>query len=171
MKIRIALLIFLLGDCFLITSTYAQEISATRVKEKTEKSARFLQKEGEAGLAAISDPESEWAKEPYLFVYDLDGNIIAHPNNKLIGKKFLGIKDLKGKMFPAEFVMVAKSDKGKGWVTALSTQPRRRNEPNHTGQNLEPADIRSRHHHILDSDQSVFSERVVGYSQPEQPGQ
>ena len=116
MKIRIALLIFLLGDCFLITSTYAQEISATRVKEKTEKSVRFLQEKGETGLDAISDPESEWAQEPYLFVYDLDGKIIAHPNNNLIGKKFLGIKDVKGKMFPAEFVMVAKSDKGKGWV-------------------------------------------------------
>lgn len=116
MKIRIVLLSSLLGLCFLMASAYGQEVSATRVKEKTEKSARFLQEEGESGLAAISDPESEWAKEPYLFVYDLDGNIIAHPNSKLIGKKFLGIKDVKGKMFPAEFVMVAKSEKGKGWV-------------------------------------------------------
>lgn len=116
MKTGIGLLIFLLFGFFLAAFAYGQEISAIQVKEKTEKSVRFLLAEGAAGLDAISDPESEWAQEPYLFVYDLDGKIIAHPNNNLIGKQFLGIKDVKGKMFPAEFVMVAKSDEGRGWV-------------------------------------------------------
>lgn len=101
---------------FFVNTALSQEVSAKQAKKKTEDSVRFLLENGDEGLDAISDPNGEWAREPYIFVYDLDGTIIAHPNNNLIGKKFLGIKDVKGKMFPAEFVMVAKSEAGKGWV-------------------------------------------------------
>ena len=103
----------LLGGAGLIG---AQEIGVREVKDKTLAAAEFLSEAGEEGLAAIGDLEGEWAREPYVFVYNLQGAIIGHPNPRLIGKNFMGVKDVKGKMFPAEFVLVARSEIGRGWV-------------------------------------------------------
>jgi signal transduction histidine kinase len=89
---------------------------AKTLKAKVEKAAEYLSQKGEAGLPEFSDTSSKWAQTPYIFVYDLKGNIIAHgANPKLVGKNLMGLKDVKGNMFAAEFVAVAK-DPGQGWV-------------------------------------------------------
>jgi signal transduction histidine kinase len=94
----------------------AMASDAKTVKAKVEKAAKYLTEKGEAGLAEFSDTNSEWAQNPYIFVYDLKGNIIAHGSNpKLVGKNLMGLKDVKGNMFAAEFVATAKGP-GKGWV-------------------------------------------------------
>lgn len=90
-------------------------VTATDVKAKVDKAAAYLADKGPAGLAEFSDTQSEWAQPPYIFVYDLKGTIIAHGSNpKLVGKNLMGLKDVKGNMFAAEFVAIAK-DKGHGW--------------------------------------------------------
>lgn len=89
---------------------------AKTVKDKVAKAAKYLAEKGPAALPEFSDTASPWAATPYIFVYDLKGNIIAHgANPKLVGKNLMGLKDVKGNMFAAEFVAVAKSP-GKGWV-------------------------------------------------------
>jgi cytochrome c len=89
---------------------------AKEVKAKTKAAAKYLAEKGQAGLAEFSDTSSKWAQTPYIFVYDLKGTIIAHgANPKLVGKNLMGLKDVKGNMFAAEFVSVAK-DNGHGWV-------------------------------------------------------
>lgn len=85
------------------------------MKAKVEEAAKFLGEKGEPGLAEISDPKGKWAAEPYIFAYNLEGTIIAHSNPPtLVGKNLLSIKDVKGFLFAAEFVKIAKSP-GKGW--------------------------------------------------------
>lgn len=55
-------------------------------------------------------------RDLYIFVYDLDGNNVAHGNNpKMVGKNLLEMKDHDGKYIIKGFIEVAKS-KGKGWV-------------------------------------------------------
>jgi signal transduction histidine kinase len=78
------------------------------LKAKCEEAAR---------LQEFCDPRGKWAwKDSYVFVYDLTGKIIAHSNPPtLVGKNLIGLKDIKGNMFAAEFVSIAKSEKGKGW--------------------------------------------------------
>ena len=94
----------------------AQAADAKTAKAKVEKAAKYLAEKGKAGLAEFSDTKSEWAQTPYIFVYDLKGTIIAHGSNpKLVGKNLMGLKDVKGNMFAAEFVAVAKGA-GHGWV-------------------------------------------------------
>lgn len=99
-----------------VSESVAQDGMAAQAKSKSEKAAEFLAQNGDEGLKQISDPGSDWAQAPYVFVYDMNGKIIGHPNNKLIGKDFLGVKDVKGKLFAAEFLATAKSDAGHGWV-------------------------------------------------------
>lgn len=93
----------------------AQEITAKQMMIKCKEAARHLEEKGEAALPEFSDLASQWAVEPYIFVYDLEGTIIAHGSNpKLVGKNLIGLKDVKGNMFAAEFVQIAK-EKGRGW--------------------------------------------------------
>lgn len=95
---------------------YAVDQAAIKaLKAKVEDAAKFLSEKGKDGLAEFAGQENKWKQEPYIFVYDMTGTIIGHTENpKLIGKNLMGLKDVKGNMFAAEFVGIAK-EKGKGW--------------------------------------------------------
>lgn len=55
-------------------------------------------------------------RDLYIFVYDLNGNSVAHGNNpKMVGKNLLEMKDHDGKFIIKGFIDVANA-KGKGWV-------------------------------------------------------
>jgi len=97
-------------------NAFAEEYSIKDVKKKAIEAAEYLSRHGEEALKEFNDPGSRWSKEPYAFIDDLNGNIIAHPKSILVGKNLLIMKDIKGKMFAAEFLKVAKSEKGAGWV-------------------------------------------------------
>lgn len=68
-------------------------------------------------LAAISDPQGVFVKgEIYVFAYDFNGVIVAHPKNpKLVGKNMLEVPDVDGKFFRKDIVALAKK-KETGWV-------------------------------------------------------
>ncbi len=63
-------------------------------------------------------------KNSYVFSINIDTkNVIAHAiKPKLIGKNLVHIKDIKGKMFFAEFINIAKA-KGNGWVDYMWPKP------------------------------------------------
>lgn len=64
----------------------------------------------------LTDPDGPWVDgEWYLFASHFDGYIIAHLNEKLVGKSFHGVRDVKGKAFFAELQRIAQSSEGKGW--------------------------------------------------------
>jgi len=55
-------------------------------------------------------------RDLYVFVYDLNGNNLAHGNNpKMVGKNLIEMKDADGKLIIKSFIDVANS-KSKGWV-------------------------------------------------------
>jgi signal transduction histidine kinase len=55
-------------------------------------------------------------RDLYIFVYDMNGNNLAHGNNpKMVGKNLLEMKDHEGKFIIKSFIDTA-SSKGKGWV-------------------------------------------------------
>ena len=65
---------------------------------------------GNSGNTAFHD------RDLYIFVYDLNGNNVAHGNNpKMVGKNLLEMKDHDGKYIIKGFIDVANT-KGKGWV-------------------------------------------------------
>ena len=58
----------------------------------------------------------------YVFVYDLEVNMIAHPKADLVGKSMKGKPDPKGKKFRDLIVEGAKKD-GTGWVEYMYQKP------------------------------------------------
>ena len=59
----------------------------------------------------------------YIFVYDLNGTMLAHPNRALIGQNLIDRPDAKGKMFRKDIIGIAKT-KGSGWVDYVYTNPK-----------------------------------------------
>ena len=58
----------------------------------------------------------------YVFVYDTDVNMLAHPNASLVGRNYKGKPDVKGKNFRDEIVEGAKAN-GTGWVDYAYQKP------------------------------------------------
>jgi signal transduction histidine kinase len=71
----------------------------------------------EKAIAEINKPRGMFDKgEVYVFAYDLQGVMVAHPKNPaLIGKNLYNVPDTEGKLFRKEIVEKAKV-KGSGWV-------------------------------------------------------
>lgn len=112
---------------FCVNVVFAAE-SATKEEcvAMCKKAAQMYKEQGEAAtLKAINDPHGPFIwKGDYVFALDVEKKcIVAHPiKPKLIGKKVVGLKDINGKMFFAEFVTVAK-EKGQGWVDYMWPKP------------------------------------------------
>jgi fumarate reductase flavoprotein subunit len=93
-------------------------------KAMVEKAIAYLKENGrEKTLAEINEPGGLFAKgELYVFAYDLNGTLIAHPNPAIVGKNLLSEPDSKGKLFRKEIAELAKS-KGKGFVDYTYLDP------------------------------------------------
>ncbi|RNC68453.1 MAG: cache type 2 domain-containing protein [Desulfuromonadales bacterium] len=94
-------------------------------KALVKRAAAYLKYQGKGkALAEISKPRGTFDKgEMYVFAYDLQGVMLAHPKNpELIGKNLIDIPDSEGKLFRREIVEKAKK-KGFGWVDYLYLNP------------------------------------------------
>ena len=85
---------------------------------KAKEAGDLIKAEGlEAAITKIQDQAGPFVwKDTYVFLMDLDGKMLAHPvTPKLVGKTLIGLKDINGKMFVNEYIVLA-NDKGEGWV-------------------------------------------------------
>lgn len=73
---------------------------------------------------AFNNPKGSFVyRDLYIYVIDMDGEILAHGANRaLIGKNLIKIKDSDGKRFIEEIISVA-NNKGNGWVDYNWTNP------------------------------------------------
>jgi len=116
-RIVMALLITFLSALFSPSVVLASG-TAEQAKTMVEQASAFFSANGkEKSLAEFNNPKGKFIKgELYVFVYDLNATVIAHPvNSKLIGKNLLEVPDADGKTFRKDIVELAKS-KGTGWV-------------------------------------------------------
>ena len=114
LAILISVLTLILG---FVVSAFASGSQAD-AKALVEKAATFFKSNGkEKALAEFSKSKGTFDKgDLYVFAYDMNATIVAHPKNvKLIGKNLLEVPDTDGKLFRKEIVEVAKN-KGSGWV-------------------------------------------------------
>ncbi len=112
-QILAALLISLLSVSLVLAVSPADQ-----AKTMVDEAVAFFNANGkEKALQEISNPKGRWAKgELYVFAYDLNGVVIAHPiNPKLIGKNLIDVPDAAGKTFRRDIAEVART-KGMGWV-------------------------------------------------------
>jgi len=121
---------------FGLSWAYAQEIKGEKAEAKAlvEKAEAFMGQQGkEKCLAEVSKPDGQFVKgELYVFVYDMNGVILAHPKNpKLIGQNVYDKPDSKGKLFRKEIVDKAKTE-GSGWVDYIYLNPQSGKEEDKT---------------------------------------
>jgi signal transduction histidine kinase len=78
----------------------------------------------EKALKEFNKPDGKFVKgEMYVFAYDLNAVMMAHPvNPKLVGKNLLNEADSKGKLFRKEIVELAIT-KGSGLVDYTYLNP------------------------------------------------
>jgi len=94
-------------------------------KALVKRAAAYVKYQGkEKALAEISTPKGMFDKgELYVFAYDLQGVMLAHPKNPaLIGQNLIAVPDTEGKLFRKEIVERAKSQ-GSGWVDYVYLNP------------------------------------------------
>jgi cytochrome c len=89
------------------------------------KAVAFVEANGKEKLVAeVNKKDGQFNQgELYVFVYDLNGTLIADPvNPALVGQNNLAKPDAEGKLFRKEFVSVAKAQ-GSGWVEYKYNNP------------------------------------------------
>lgn len=109
--------------CFpLMTSAATREDA----KALTLKAIAYIEQNGiDAAREAFEKKGGEFFPgELYIFVQDMDGNMLIHgANPKLNGKGLINLKDPKGRYFVKEMVDVVKAD-GSGWVDYMWKHPK-----------------------------------------------
>lgn len=113
-RVLIAILISLLSANVVLAAVSPSD----QAKAMVEEAAAFFNASGkEKALLEFNNPKGKYVKgEIYIFAYDLNATVIAHPiNPKLIGKNLLEVPDADGKTFRKDIAELAKT-KGTGWV-------------------------------------------------------
>lgn len=93
----------------------AQMARLQALKEKVFRAAHYLAEHGRDALGEFDDPNSRWGRDPYVFVWTIQGVCIAHSNNRnLVGRNLMGLTDTQGDNFAIEFARIA-TDKANGY--------------------------------------------------------
>lgn len=106
-----------LSICLLLMASVCSASQEEEVKALVDNAITFVQDKGQDySMKVFSALNGPFVKGPlYVAVGDFGGQILAHPNKKLLGQSLWETKDIKGKLFVQEIVGVAKGD-GTGWV-------------------------------------------------------
>ena len=82
-----------------------------------EAAVALIQENGkEEAFCELTDPGGPWVDgDWYLYVCNMDGHVVAHLNKKLVGRDMMGMRDVKGIPFFAQFQKIALSENGRGW--------------------------------------------------------
>jgi signal transduction histidine kinase len=103
----------------------AERGTAAEAEALVKKAIAFIKANGkDKAFAEFGNSKGQFTmKDLYIFVYDMNGKVMAHGQNpKMVGKEMIDMKDADGKEFVKERVEIAKS-KGKGWQDYKFTNP------------------------------------------------
>ena len=140
MKKTIALLMMVGLSAF---AAVAHAADTDDAKKLVKQAAAYVKYQGkERALAEISTPKGMFDKgELYVFAYDLNGVMLAHPKNPaLIGQNLTNFPDTEGKLFRKEIVEKAKSQ-GSGWVDYVYLNPETKKQEHKTTYFLKVGDV------------------------------
>jgi signal transduction histidine kinase len=95
----------------------------------TKAAAKFINEKGlDAAKAEINNKGGKFvSKNTYVFLIDLEGNRLAHPDFPEV-KNVFDLKDTTGKLYVQEYIKVAKT-KGEGWVEYMYPTPEEMKKP------------------------------------------
>jgi len=114
----------------MVNPVIAQQSAPTSEKAKqievlVNEAAALIESKGKAAFEEFRKKDTQWFNgDTYLFVYDLNSNVLlnaAFPERE--GTNTTGQKDANGKLFHHDFIQMAKSPKGSGWVDYMFPKP------------------------------------------------
>jgi cytochrome c len=120
-KIIAVSILIVLCSCAVLSHATDRDDAKALVKT----AAAYVKYQGkDKAIIEISTPKGMFDKgELYVFAYDLQGVMLAHPKNpSLIGQNLTAISDTEGKLFRKEIVDKAKAQ-GSGWVDYVYLNP------------------------------------------------
>lgn len=125
MKALVRFVNVVLVACLLMVAGEASASDADKAVALVQKAVAFYKANGmEKALEEYSNPKGQFKEgDLYVFVYDLTGTMLAHPNNTLIGQNLIEVPDADGKLFRKEIVELGKA-KGSGWVDYKYQNPK-----------------------------------------------
>ncbi|MCX7856496.1 MAG: cache domain-containing protein [Deltaproteobacteria bacterium] len=101
-----------------IIGAFASEFGTEEeAKAMVKKAIAYVKEVGkEKALAEFSNTKGKFIdRDLYIFVYDMNGVVLAHGQNpKLVGKNLYNVKDADGKEYVKERIELIKA-KGSGW--------------------------------------------------------
>ena len=104
----------------------AEKLTKDQVSGLVSQTASDIEKDAATTIGKINKGEAPYKDaanpELYVFVYDLELNMVAHPDKNLVGKNFKGKPDAKGKKFRDEILATAQ-EKASGWVDYFYKKP------------------------------------------------
>ncbi len=127
-KIAVTLLLLFLGLVLGGTAFAQEETTRDEIVAKCKEAAEMLLADRDAGIAEIANKEGRFVwKDTYVFLMDMQGNMLAHPIIPQLTKKgaLLDLIDKnrkKPKKIMVEFIDVAQKN-GEGWVWYKWTKP------------------------------------------------
>lgn len=90
--------------------------SADEAVAMVKRAVAYYKKNGrEKALAEYNNPAGAFRSgDLYIFVYDAQGNNLAHNNPKMVGKNLIDMRDVDGKYLIRDLINLGNS--GSGWV-------------------------------------------------------
>jgi signal transduction histidine kinase len=122
---------------FSLTNAFSQEVgevsresSVYKYKQTQElvflvkDAASAIEKNGEAVFFEFKKENSKWRHDDiYIFIIDINGNMILHPDPALQGKNEMELKDVNNKLIIKGFIDAVSGDKKEGWFHYQWTEP------------------------------------------------
>jgi cytochrome c len=99
--------------------------SPAEAEALVKKAVAFIKANGkDKAFAAFTNKDPQFVdRDLYVFVYDMDGKVLAHGQNpKMVGKDMSDMADPDGKLYVQERIKIAKT-KGSGWQNYKFSNP------------------------------------------------
>ena len=126
MKRRYVMAVALMaGAAFSMGAYAADKATAKEAEAMVKKGVAFIKANGkDSAYVAINGQQAQFKdRDLYLTAYTLDGTAVAHgANAKMVGRNLIDFKDVDGKEFIRERMVLAKA-KGSFWQDYKFTNP------------------------------------------------
>lgn len=104
---------------YLIGAGFFPESPEFKTKQLVKSAITFLKESGVQDLAdRINNPVGQFVRgDIYLWVYDLEGNVVAHGENlAMVGQNLIDWQDVDGKFRNREMIKLVSKGEGSGWI-------------------------------------------------------
>jgi methyl-accepting chemotaxis protein len=106
-----------------MSSPHPENPASEAARDRARAAAKLLATEGEAAFSRLESAPFR-SGDDYVFVFDWQGKLVVHAMPAYHGVDVRRERDVNGKAFGQEFIAVAQSAAGEGWVEYWWPRPR-----------------------------------------------